>query len=257
MFLKDKGGSVTKKQDKITQPELAADLEDAGFFIRTLQRAAIDCVAKGDMSGISRVIKAYVFVGANSEVVIPLRSRKNRFIALCALACEKAIAAGLEENAINVVWEDYSKLCEECGKAENVNALTIKLLLDLTGRVKKSLDKSLSASAEKVKAYVALHLCERITVAEIAENLGMNASYLNSSFKRQTGNCITDYIQTKKIEQAKMMLTSGDDPLSDIWTDLGYYDQSHFSKIFKKHTGYTPKQFRTIHLKPEDSKQDG
>lgn len=254
MFLKDKSGSVTKKQDKITQPELAADLEEAGFFIRALQRAALDGVAKGDMNGISRIIKAYVFVGSNSEVAIPLRSRKNRFIALCALACEKAIAAGLEENAINVVWEDYSKLCEECGKAENVNALTIKLLLDLTGRVKKSLDKSLSASAEKVKAYVSLHLCERISVAEIAENLGMNASYLNSSFKRQTGNCITDYIQMQKIEEAKMMLTSSEDPLCDIWTGLGYYDQSHFSKIFKRHTGLTPKQYRVTNFKQDIGK---
>ena len=251
MFLKEKGGSVIKKQDKTTQPELAADLEEAGFFIRALQRAALDCVAKGDTNGISRIIKAYVFVGANSEVVIPLRSRKNRFIALCGLACDKAVTAGLDENVVNDIWESYSKLCDDCSMAENVNALTIKLLLELVGKVKETSEKMLSVSAEKVKDYVASHLYERITVAEVAESLSMNASYLNSSFKQQTGKCITDYIQIQKIEQAKILLTSGEDPLSDIWTDLGYYDQSHFSKIFKKHTGFTPKQYRVTNSRPD------
>jgi AraC-like DNA-binding protein len=244
--LSENGKHVQNSFNEKTDAELAGSVSEAGFFIRALQKAALDCVMKGDINGISRVIKAYVFVGANSEVAIPLRSRKNRFIALCALACERAVTAGLDENTVNDTWENYSKLCDDCLMAENVNALTIKLLLELTAKVKKSSEKMLSASAEKVKGYVASHLYERITVAEVAENLGLSASYLNSSFKQQTGSCITDYIQMKKIEEAKTLLSAGADSIADIWTNLGYYDQSHFSRIFKKHTGFTPKQFRVI-----------
>ncbi len=254
MILKDKSESVPERYDEITQSQFAGDVEEAGFFIRAIQRAALESMAKGDTNGISRIIKAYVFVGANSEVAMPLRSRKNRFIALCGMACDKSAMAGLDEKSVNDVWERYSGLCDDCSRAENVNALTIKLLLDLTGRIKKISEKMLSASTEKVKEYIASHLYERISVAEIAEELGMNASYLNSSFKQQTGKCITDYIQMQKTQQAKIMLKSGEGSLSDIWTQLGYYDQSHFSRIFKKHTGYTPKQFRTIHLKSDAQK---
>ena len=242
--MRDENKFISKRFADKTEAELVQSVSEAGFFIRTLQRAALDCVEKGDSNGISRVIKAYVFVGANSEVAIPLRSRKNRFIALCALTCERAIAAGLDEDAVNDLWESYSRLCDDCTMAENVNALTIKLLLEFTEKVKTATEKKLSASASGVKEYVAAHLYERISVAEVAESLGMNASYLNSSFKQQTGECITDYIQKQKVEEAKMLLMTCDDSLSEIWTSLGYYDQSHFSKIFKKHTGFTPKQYR-------------
>jgi AraC-like DNA-binding protein len=252
--LTDKGNPSSLSFNEIMQTELAANVGEAGFFVRALQRAALDCVAKGDINAVSRVIKAYVFVGANSEVAMPLRSRKNRFIALCALACERAVSVGLDEKAANDVWESYTRLCDECSMAENVNALTIRLLLELTGKVNKSSEKNLSASAEKIKEYVASHLNERISVAEVAESLGMNASYLNSSFKQQTGSCITDYIQTQKIEDAKRLLSTSENSISEIWTDLGYYDQSHFSRVFKKHTGVTPKQYRVQNLKSEVEK---
>ena len=119
------------------------------------------------------------------------------------------------------------------------------MLLELTGKVYQHSEKMLSASAEKVKKYVAEHLRERITVAEVAKSLRLNASYLNSSFKRQTGSCITDYIQSEKMEVAKKLLADDNCSIADIWTELGYYDQSHFSRIFKKHTGLTPKQFKS------------
>ena len=108
--MSEKNKSAQTNCSEKTQAELAGSVSDAGFFIRALQRAAIDCVSKGDINAVSRVIKAYVFVGANSEVVIPLRSRKNRFIALCSLACDKAVMAGLDENPVNDLWERYAKL---------------------------------------------------------------------------------------------------------------------------------------------------
>ena len=242
--MREKNPFLSMRYDEKEEAELITSAGETGFFIRALQRAALDCVGKGDINGISRIIKAYVKVGATSEVVVPLRSRKNRFIALCALICERVIAAGLEDRKVNELWESYSQRCEDCTAAEQVNALNIKLLLDFTERVKENSEKKLSASAAGVKDYVVSHLYERISVSEVAESLGMNASYLNSSFKEQTGECITDYIQKQKIDEARRLLSTGGSPISDIWTALGFYDQSHFNRIFKKHTGITPKQFR-------------
>jgi YesN/AraC family two-component response regulator len=45
------------------------------------------------------------------------------------------------------------------------------------------------------------------------------------SFKAQTGECITDYIQKQKIEVAKTMLSDPTHSIAVVWTELGYYDQ--------------------------------
>ena len=85
----------------------------------------------------------------------------------------------------------------------------------------------------------------RIRVSEIAQRLGRGASYLNACFKAEMGESITAYVQRQRIELAKRLLESPG-PLTDIWTELSYYDQPHFNRQFKKATGVTPKEYRKM-----------
>ena len=111
-------------------------------------------------------------------------------------------------------------------------------------KMNETIKQSLSKSASKVAEYVTVHIHERITVRDIARELRLNASYLNASFKKQTGECISSYIQKSKIKKAQEMLKIRKYTITDIWTALGYFDQSHFNKHFKKFTGITPRQYR-------------
>jgi len=106
---------------------------------------------------------------------------------------------------------------------------------------KNNLNKDLVSG---VIEYISTHVNEKISVVEIAEHLSKNASYLNTRFKLKTGMCITEYIQRQKIAEAKKKLIETDSTITEIWTNLAYYDQSHFIRHFKKETGLTPLQFR-------------
>ncbi|MDQ0233070.1 YesN/AraC family two-component response regulator [Metabacillus malikii] len=63
-------------------------------------------------------------------------------------------------------------------------------------------------------------------------------------FKKEVGISVTEYIQRTKIEEAKKLISFSDYSLSKIHTLLNFTDQSYFTKVFKKYTGYTPKQYR-------------
>ncbi|NLB36930.1 MAG: helix-turn-helix transcriptional regulator [Clostridiales bacterium] len=97
-----------------------------------------------------------------------------------------------------------------------------------------------------IKEYISIHINEKISVLEIAEHLNKNASYINARFKLKTGLRITEYIQRQKIAQAKSKLIETDNSITEIWTNLAYYDQSHFIRHFKRETGLTPLQFRIL-----------
>ena len=103
---------------------------------------------------------------------------------------------------------------------------------------------------ESVRRYVQMHLAEKITVSEIARDRGLNASYLNTCFRAQTGESVSTYIRRMKIERAAEMLRGTEHSLAEICAMLGYFDQSHFSRAFKAVTGMTPGAYRA---KPDES----
>lgn len=98
---------------------------------------------------------------------------------------------------------------------------------------------------QAVHDYVEAHLNERIGVSDIAQALGMNASYLNTSYRRSTGGTVSAYIRWRKAEYAKQLLRQQPEySIAQVCGMLGYFDQSHFTRAFKAAVGCTPGEFR-------------
>ena len=84
---------------------------------------------------------------------------------------------------------------------------------------------------------------------ELAEHVGLNASYLSRLFKKETGISVSEYIQQLKIDTAQNMLLYSDFTPARISSVLAFPDQSYFTQVFKKYTGMTPMKFRSMHLR--------
>ena len=71
-----------------------------------------------------------------------------------------------------------------------------------------------------------------------------NTSYLSEQFKAYVGMTFIDYLVKTRFEKAKVLMRDSDMSMNEIAERVGYEDYSHFSKLFKKHEGYSPVEYR-------------
>lgn len=92
--------------------------------------------------------------------------------------------------------------------------------------------------------YIHLHLQEKLTLSILSECFRISSTKLSASFKQSTGMTVTSYIQQARIQQAMNYLHNPSLPVSEIALSAGFHDFAYFSKVFKKHTGYSPTEYR-------------
>lgn len=83
-----------------------------------------------------------------------------------------------------------------------------------------------------------------LRLADLAGEAGVHPAYLARAFTRTYGVSISAYVRTRRIEWSMDRLRSSPDPVADIAVAAGFFDQSHFTRCFKRIVGTTPARFR-------------
>ena len=96
----------------------------------------------------------------------------------------------------------------------------------------------------KVSSYFWDHLNEEITLESVLKRFSVNKNTLNDAFNNEVSMSCMAYLEDLRVNRAKKMLQFGDETVSEISQICGYDDTSYFSKVFKKHTGQTPSEYR-------------
>ncbi len=88
------------------------------------------------------------------------------------------------------------------------------------------------------------HFREHLAVNFYADKLHLTPKQLSELCKKAVGKTSSELIQDRLLLEAKRLLLHSDQTITQIAAELGYFDNSYFSRFFKKHTGQTPEQFR-------------
>lgn len=97
------------------------------------------------------------------------------------------------------------------------------------------------------KEYINCHLTENITMADVAKQSGLSASYFSVVFKQETGVNFKDYLTQQRMEKAKHLLQTTNDLIPNIAKSVGYTDARYFSSQFQKIVGLKPAKYRKLH----------
>lgn len=99
----------------------------------------------------------------------------------------------------------------------------------------------------RVREHIHQRLAERIELSELAEIAGLSDCHFARAFKQSIGVPPHRYLLQRRIEVAALLIESTDRPLSAIALDVGFSDQSHFTRMFSRLTKQTPREFRHQH----------
>lgn len=111
-------------------------------------------------------------------------------------------------------------------------------------RMKDSISEPARITIENIIVWIESNLSSPLTAKIISEKSGYSLWYFNQCFKIMTGVMPMTYIQFLRMKLAKDLLENTDKTLTQIAMDLGYSQQSIFSRNFKNYYTLTPREFR-------------
>lgn len=163
---------------------------------------------------------------------------------LCRIA---ACQSGLSPITVDAIVREHLQKLEvlERGRTiQNPTQLLDSLVGTLCDEVRKFHQRTYPVLVRNAMTYIKLNLGGNLTAASIAGQLGVAPAYLSKQFKAATGMTITRYVQTRRMQKAAELLSSSASTIQDISSYVGYPDNNYFIKIFKRHHGATPSEYR-------------
>ncbi|WP_310601904.1 response regulator transcription factor [Anaerosporobacter sp.] len=100
--------------------------------------------------------------------------------------------------------------------------------------------KSVSDSVNIIDA----EYMKNITLDEIARRVGVSSQYLSKIFKEETGQTLVEYLTSLRINRARELIQTSDQPIKQVGIMVGYKDPNYFSRIFRNVVGVSPSEFR-------------
>lgn len=158
---------------------------------------------------------------------------------------------------------DAWRLTQELRASDSAAALSIEgLILQMLAAATR-LDESDPLGAgvpqwlERAHELIRARFRERLTMRQIAHEVGVHPVHLGRSFRARYRVLIGTYVRRLRLEWASRQLASSGASLAAIALQAGFTDQSHFTRLFKTYAGVTPAQYRRLVTGERDRYQNG
>ncbi len=136
------------------------------------------------------------------------------------------------------------QLIEKCDSLEELNSLLEEVAFRIAAKVNNYNNRSIKLVLRKAIEYIHEHYNEQVTLNEVADSIYVSTFYISRMFKKELGKNFVDYLNDVRIEKAKELLKDVKYKTYEVADLVGISDPHYFSKLFKKHSGITPSEYR-------------
>ncbi|MBU3914794.1 AraC family transcriptional regulator [bacterium] len=187
-------------------------------------------------SGLNDVLSEVFLEGINN-----IKLLKFRMLELFVLISRTMLEVGGNIDEFYDLTSQYAKNTEDLDDIYSFSLWLTDVLNDFVSTVIKTRKKL--GHINRAIEYIKTHLEKKLTLAEVSSIVFMSESRFSAAFKQETGMVFSEYVNMVKIERAKELLSLKELTFVEIALKLDFFDQSYFTKIFKKYTGTTPSKF--------------
>lgn len=214
---------------------------DAGDVIFSPSGSTISCNHREAVSSSFIALKQSVFVNASKDHVdygsIDFTGQHIRRPVTTTMAMTLRNLSSVES------YQEWPMLIESA-----TLAFVIALISALSPAATKAFREKpygiCDVRKKRVVEYIDAHLTRTISLAELADEVGLSPFHFSRLFKNRFGMSIMEYISLRRVELAKAKLQTTGETLASIAYDCGFCSQSHFTGVFMRITGVTPAAYR-------------
>jgi AraC family transcriptional regulator len=125
-----------------------------------------------------------------------------------------------------------------------IEGIALELVAEISRRCEREREHRVPPWLERAREILHEQVGAIPTLASLASEVGVHPVHLAHEFRKFYRESVGEYARRRRIETACREIVQSARSLSEIASDAGFYDQSHFSNTFKRHTGLTPAAFR-------------
>lgn len=216
---------------------------DANKYLYLYEHKILDYVRNGEVNQ----LRDMVFKLSNG--VVPavtgdtLRSEKNYSNIVFEKLSQTGIECGMDIVTAYSSRDLFIKKTELSATLDEILQVRDAAIVYYTNKIHEVSSKHLSPLITSIIQYINANVYRPIKVKELACQFNISESKLRALFKSELDSTVQDFITSRKLAEAKLIIHSNI-PTGEIAYTLGFTDASHFSRVFKKFVGQTPKQYQ-------------
>lgn len=201
---------------------------------------------KGDTIALNQLLSSMVKINDSQLSANKLTEQKYHLVSLITLMTRSAIQYGCHPNVAYPLSDKLILKMDGLTDEREVKAFRIYIINELSILIRTRSTRYSSEVANLAAEFIQRNLYEKIQQSDIADYASVHPNYLSSAFKKATGSSLHQFLINARIDEAKYLLSYTELSLKEISEELCFSNQSHFCKLFKAQTAYTPKEFRIL-----------
>lgn len=159
---------------------------------------------------------------------------------------DKPLIASLINSIINEQANQqlyYTRVSEQI-----INTIITIVARNIALKLPKNIKETTGEPVLEMLNYIQKNIFEpeNLKAKKMSEHFNISLHYLGRYFKKQTGDTLQNYITNYKIRQVETRLLHSDMRINEIAFEFNFTDESHLNRIFKKHNGMNPSEFRKL-----------